>query len=87
MSDRALKGAGAASRGDGDAGMDARGRAMHARAGMTAVEQRREQLPRAIAEDAVRAARVRRNAWLLGGLAVFFYLGYMAWMFFRASGG
>jgi hypothetical protein len=37
--------------------------------------------------DAARAVKIRRNAWLLGGLAVFFYLGYMAWMFFRASGG
>jgi hypothetical protein len=37
--------------------------------------------------DAARAAKVRRNAWLLGGLAVFFYVGYMAWILFRASGG
>jgi hypothetical protein len=41
----------------------------------------------AIAEDAARAARVRRNAWLLAGFAVFVYLGYIAWMFFRAPGG
>jgi hypothetical protein len=54
MSERALKGTGAASRGDG--------------------------------KDAARAAKVRRNAWLLGGLAIFFYLGYMAWMFVRAGG-
>jgi len=60
MSDRALKAAGAAQRGDGDAG---------------------------IAEDAARAARVRRNAWLLGGCAVFVYLGYIAWMFLNAAGG
>ena len=33
-----------------DAGMDARGRATQARAGTPAVEQRREQLPRAVAE-------------------------------------
>jgi hypothetical protein len=40
------------------------------------------------AEDAARAARVRRSAWLLGGLALVFYFGYMAWMFIRgASGG
>jgi hypothetical protein len=38
-------------------------------------------------EDAARAAKVRRNAWLLGGLAVFFYVGYMAWMFVRAGSG
>ena len=37
--------------------------------------------------DAARAARVRRNAWLLGGCAVFVYLGYIAWMFLRAAGG
>jgi hypothetical protein len=71
MNDGALKAAGAARRGDGDAGMDARGRAMHG----------------AIAEDAARAAKVRRNAWLLGGLAVFFYLGYMAWIFVLSQGG
>ncbi len=39
-------------------GLDARGRAMQARAGMPAVRQRREQLPRAIAEEA-------RPLWLL----------------------
>ena len=38
-------------------------------------------------EDAARAARVRRNAWLLAGFAAFVYLGYIAWMFFRAQGG
>ena len=36
--------------------------------------------------DAARAAKVRRNAWLLAGLAVFFYVGYMAWMVLRANG-
>ena len=38
-------------------------------------------------EDAVRAAKIRRNAWLLGGLAVFFYVGYMVWIFVRAGNG
>jgi len=71
MNDRALKPTGAAHSGDGDAGMDARGRAMQG----------------AIAGDAVRAARVRRNAWLLAGCAVLVYVGYIAWMFFRAQGG
>jgi len=71
MNDRALKATGAAHSGDGDAGMDARGRAMQG----------------AIAEDAARAARVRRNAWLLAGCAVLVYVGYIAWMFFRAQGG
>jgi hypothetical protein len=37
--------------------------------------------------DAARAAKIRRSAWLLGGLAVFFYLGYMAWIVIRAGGG
>jgi hypothetical protein len=54
MSDRALKAAGAASRGDG--------------------------------QDAARAAKIRRSAWLLGGVAVFFYVGYMVWIFIRAGG-
>jgi hypothetical protein len=54
---------------------------------MSEVEQRREQLPRAIAEDAARAVRVRRNAWLLAGCALFVYFGYIAWMFFRAASG
>ena len=35
-------------------------------------------------EGAARAAKARRNAWLLGAVAVFFYVGYMAWMFIRA---
>jgi cbb3-type cytochrome oxidase subunit 3 len=38
-------------------------------------------------ENVERAAKVRRNAWLLAGLAVFFYLGYIAWMFVRSNGG
>ena len=37
--------------------------------------------------DAVRLAKARRNAWLLGGLAAFFYVGYMVWIFLRSSGG
>jgi hypothetical protein len=36
-------------------------------------------------EDAARAAKARRSAWVLGVLAVFFYLGYIAWNLFRAS--
>ncbi|HEX7238230.1 MAG TPA: hypothetical protein VF405_14780 [Gammaproteobacteria bacterium] len=57
MSDRAFKAAGAARRGDGAAGADAR------------------------------ATKVRRNAWLLAGVAVLVYLGYIAWMFVRGTGG
>ena len=30
-------------------------------------------------EDAVRAAKLRRSGWLLGLLAVGFYLGFIAW--------
>jgi hypothetical protein len=36
--------------------------------------------------DAARVAKARRNAWLLGGLALCVFLGYIAWMFFRAQG-
>ena len=58
---------------------------------MSEVEQRREPSCRSDrrAQDSAdaRAAKVRRNAWLLAGLAVFFYVGYMAWMFIRAIGG
>jgi len=36
-------------------------------------------------EGAARAAKVRRSAWLLAGLAAFFYLGYIAWMIFKAQ--
>lgn len=39
------------------------------------------------AADAARAAKVRRNAWLLGTVAVLVYLGYIAWMAVRASSG
>jgi hypothetical protein len=35
--------------------------------------------------DAARAAKVRRNAWLLAGLAVFFYLGFIAWNLIKAQ--
>ena len=34
-------------------------------------------------DNDVRVAKARRNAWLLGGCAVLFYLGYMAWMMWR----
>jgi len=54
-----------------DAGRDARGRATQG----------------AIAEDAVRAARVRRNAWLLALLAAAFYVGFIAWNVLRAPLG
>ena len=37
-------------------------------------------------DDAARAAKVRRNAWLLAAVAVSVYLGYIAWMAIRAAG-
>ena len=39
------------------------------------------------ADDAARVATARRSAWLLAGLAAFFYVGYIAWMFIRANVG
>jgi len=38
-------------------------------------------------EDAARAAKVRRSAWLLASLAAIFYLGFIAWNLLRASLG
>jgi hypothetical protein len=38
-------------------------------------------------DDAARLAKARRSAWLLAGLALFFYFGYMAWMFVRGTTG
>jgi hypothetical protein len=38
-------------------------------------------------DAAARAAKVRRSAWLLTGLAVFVYLGYIAWIFVHGSSG
>jgi protein ImuA len=52
-----------------DAGTDARGRAMQARSWMPAVGQRREQLPRAIAEDVIlrrlQLAAEDQGCWVL----------------------
>jgi hypothetical protein len=39
------------------------------------------------AADAERLAKARRSAWVLGGMALAFYFGYMAWMFVRGSIG
>ena len=36
-------------------------------------------------EDAARAARVRRSAWLFAGLAAFFYVGFIAWNLLKAQ--
>lgn len=38
-------------------------------------------------EEAARATRVRRSAWLLAALALAFYLGFIAWNLLRASLG
>jgi hypothetical protein len=70
-SERARQSPGAAQRGDGDAGMDARGGATHG----------------ADAEDAARLGKARRNAWVLGGVALALYLGYMVWFLIRGSIG
>ena len=43
--------------------------------------------PRGDGDDAARAAKARRMAWLLGGLALAFYVGYMVLIFVRGSGG
>jgi hypothetical protein len=55
------------------------------------MSQRRPEAGRAAqggdAEDAARAARMRRTAWLLAAFAVVFYLGYMAWMYLRTESG
>ena len=66
--------------------------------GMSEVEQRMERLPSDRARkatgaatggdgDAARVAKARRNAWFLGGLALFFYVGYMVLIFLRGVGG
>jgi hypothetical protein len=61
---------------------------------MSEVEQRRDagrdargRATHTAAADAERLAKARRNAWVLGGMALAFYFGYMAWMFVRGSIG
>jgi hypothetical protein len=41
--------------------------------------------PRGGGEDAARAAKVRRSAWLLAGLALFFYVGFIVWTFIKGQ--
>jgi hypothetical protein len=36
---------------------------------------------------AARLAKARRSAWVLGGLALAFYFGYMVLMFVQGPGG
>jgi hypothetical protein len=52
---------------------------------MPGARQRREQSAVA-GKDAARVATARRSAWLLAGLALFFYVAYIAWMFVRSNG-
>jgi hypothetical protein len=33
------------------------------------------------------AARIKRNAWILGALALAFYLGFIAWNLVRSTAG
>jgi hypothetical protein len=37
------------------------------------------------AEDGARAAAIRRSAWWLAGLAVFFYVGFMVWTLIKGQ--
>jgi hypothetical protein len=53
---------------------------------MPEVEQRMERLP-SDRDGAARIAAARRNAWVLGGVALAFYLGYMLWFVIRGSLG
>ena len=32
-------------------------------------------------------ARIKRTAWMIGGLAVFFYVGFLAWNVYRSTHG
>jgi hypothetical protein len=32
-------------------------------------------------------ARIKRNAWLLGAFAILFYVGYLAYYFWRSAAG
>jgi hypothetical protein len=38
-------------------------------------------------DDAARIARARRSAWVLGGVALALYVGYMVWFVIRGSIG
>ncbi len=69
-----------------DAGRDARGRATQGAVAEQLPSERARQAHGAAA-DAERLAKARRNAWVLGGMALAFYFGYMAWMFVRGSIG
>jgi hypothetical protein len=46
---------------------------------------RREATPVQAPDNAQRAKGVVRNAWLLGTLAVLFYLGYLGWNLLRGA--
>ena len=46
-----------------------------------------EQGARARDRDPALAAKIKRNAWTIGTLAVLFYVGFIAWNLWRASAG
>ena len=48
--------------------------------------QRTGAAPRGDGEANTRAAKARRNAWLLAGFAVLVYVGYMLWFMIRGGG-
>jgi hypothetical protein len=74
-----------------DAGMDARGRATQGAVAERLPSERARQAPgaaqRGTDADAARLAKARRNAWVLGGVALAFYVGYMVWFLIRGSIG
>lgn len=37
--------------------------------------------------DPALAARIKRTAWLIAGLAAFFYVGFIAWNVWRSNQG
>ncbi len=43
--------------------------------------------PEAGGRDPALAARIKRNAWTIGVLAVLFYVGFIAWNAWRTSAG
>jgi hypothetical protein len=50
-------------------------------------ERIRGRATQGVAEDAERAVRIKRNAWLLALLAAAFYVGFIAWNLLRAPLG
>jgi len=44
-------------------------------------------VPNRAGEDPALAARLRRSGWLIGLLALGFYVGFIAWNLLRTQGG